>query len=95
MNVSEFVKSAKAGIVTVTFKKINTDEIRVMPCTLNSALLKEAGVPIEIKEIGPDSDHVAVWSLDKKAWRSFRVSTVTEWSVGEPKKEISNQGSDS
>jgi len=95
MNVSEFVKSAKAGIVTVTFKKINTDEIRVMPCTLNPDLLKEAGVPIEIKEIGSDSDHVAVWSLDKKAWRSFRVSTVTEWSIGEPKKEISNQGSDS
>ena len=54
MNVSEFVKSAKAGIVTVTFKKINTDEIRVMPCTLNADLLKEAGVSIEIKEIGAD-----------------------------------------
>ena len=95
MNVSEFVKSAKAGIVTVTFKKINTDEIRVMPCTLNNDLLKEAGVPIQIKEIGADSDHIAVWSLDKKAWRSFRVSTVTEWSIGEPEEKVSNKGSDS
>ena len=66
-----------------------------MPCTLNSDLLKEAGVPIQIKEIGADSDHIAVWSLDKKAWRSFRVSTVTEWSQGEPEQEISNQGSSS
>ena len=77
MNVSEFVKSAKAGIVTVTFKKINTDEIRVMPCTLNSDLLKEAGVPIQIKEIGADSDHIAVWSLDKKAWRSVSYTHLT------------------
>jgi len=33
--------------------------------------------------------------MDKKAWRSFRVNTVIEWSIGEPEEKVSNKGSDS
>jgi hypothetical protein len=94
MNIKEFVDAARAGITTVTFKKINTDEVRVMPCTLNEEILKEHGIEMKLKSVGPDSDHVACFALDKKAWRSFRVSTVISWSKGEPKQETSNQGSD-
>jgi len=81
-NIGKFLKEAKEGIVTVEFKKIDSDEIRVMPCTLNNNL-SDNRVPESMNQ-SVDNDHFAVWSLDKKAWRSFRVSTVVRWYVGEP-----------
>lgn len=78
---SRLIEALKKGTVTVTFKKINTDEIRVMPCTLNPVVLEAHGVTIEIKDIDSNTDHVAAWALDKEAWRSFRLSTVTGWEV--------------
>ena len=89
MNVKKFLDAARAGEVTVEFKKIDTGEVRVMPCTLNSKLSNQN---IEIKDQKDDNDHLVVWSLDKDAWRSFRVNTVIEWYVGREKKE-SNKGS--
>jgi hypothetical protein len=38
MKTSEFISAAKDGVVTVEFEKIDTKELRVMPCTLNYAL---------------------------------------------------------
>lgn len=87
MNAREFLEEAQKGAVTVTFKKIGTGEIRVMPCTLNRDL-SELNVPEQIEQ-KPESDHYAVWALDKKAWRSFRVDTVVDWYVGMPLKEES------
>lgn len=78
---SRLIEALKRGTVTVTFTKINTDEIRVMPCTLNSVVLQAHGVKTDIKDISPDSDHLAAWALDKEAWRSFRLSTVNGWEV--------------
>ena len=95
MKINEFLDAARAGIVTVTFKKINSEEIRVMPCTLNSDILKENGIEISIDKISDDSDHLVCFAMDKKAWRSFRVNTVIEWSVGEPEEKVSDKGSDS
>ena len=92
---AKFIKEAQQGIVTVEFTKINTGDTRVMPCTLAPSLIPNN---IEIREIDPNSDHLVVWSLDKDAWRSFRVNTVTSWYKGKPgesTEEISNQGSDS
>lgn len=89
MNVKKFLDAARAGEVTVEFKKIDTGELRIMPCTLNSKLSKQT---IEIKEQKDDNDHLVVWSLDKDAWRSFRVNTVIEWYVGREKKK-SDKGS--
>lgn len=89
MNVKKFLDAARAGEVTVEFKKIDTGELRIMPCTLNSELSKQT---IEIKEQKDDNDHLVVWSLDKDAWRSFRVNTVIEWYVGREKKK-SDKGS--
>jgi hypothetical protein len=83
------VNALKKDVVTVVFKKINTEEIRIMPCTLNEELLRENGVTGGvIKDFNPDSDHLAAWALDKKAWRSFRLETVISWEVGEPSGEV-------
>jgi len=78
---SRLIEALKRGTVTVTFNKINTGEVRVMPCTLNETVLEAHGVKTAIKEISPDSDHLAAWALDKEACRSFRLSTVTGWEV--------------
>ena len=81
MEIGEKTKLLEAlnkGIVQVTFKKIDTGELRVMPCTLDEKVLDAHGVKITIK-MNADSDHFCVWSLDKNAFRSFRLTTVTEW----------------
>lgn len=78
---SRLIEALKRGTVTVTFTKINTGEIRVMPCTLNPVVLEAHGVKTDIKDISPESDHLAAWALDKEAWRSFRLSTVNGWEV--------------
>ena len=77
------LEALRKGSVTVTFRKVNTDEIRVMPCTLNAKVLMESGVTnkVEVSDSGADGDHFAVWALDKSAWRSFRLDTVEGWEV--------------
>tara|TARA_B100001093_G_scaffold230801_1_gene221353 strand:+ start:8028 stop:8285 length:258 start_codon:yes stop_codon:yes gene_type:complete len=78
---SRLIEALLKGSVTVTFQKIDSDEIRVMPCTLNPAVLKANGVSGIVENISPDSKHLAAWALDKDAWRSFRVSTILGWEV--------------
>ena len=79
--VSRLIEALQKGTVTVTFQKIDSDEVRVMPCTLNPVVLKANGVNAVIESINPDTHHIAVWALDKDAWRSFRVETVLGWEV--------------
>lgn len=85
MNITEktnLVNALKRGTVQVVFKKINTEEIRIMPCTLKEEILRDNGVTGGIiKDFNPDSDHYAAWALDKNAWRSFRLDTVISWEV--------------
>jgi len=78
---SRLIEALKHGTVTVTFTKINTDEIRVMPCTLNPVVLEAHGQKIVVEAVSAETDHLAAWALDKEAWRSFRLSTVTGWEV--------------
>lgn len=80
--MKDFIQAAKKGVVTVEFIKVGTDEKRVMPCTLNT-VLSDHNVP-EILEQVESNDHLVVWAMDKKAWRSFRVNTVVEWYEGYP-----------
>lgn len=82
MNMNGFTKAAREGVVTVEFTKIDTGELRIMPCTLNRELSNH-NVP-EIIEQKDDSDHLVVWAMDKEAWRSFRTSTVKRWYIGSP-----------
>jgi acylphosphatase len=85
IDMTGFVRAAQDGAVTVVFKKIYDGEIRTMPCTLNRELSK-GNVP-ELIEQKDASDNIAVWALDKDAWRSFRVDTVLEWYKGYPVTE--------
>ena len=78
---SELITALKNGTVQVTFKKVNSEEIRVMPCTLNPLILEAHNVAPTVGSINPDSDIIACWSLDKTAWRSFIAETVISWEV--------------
>ena len=87
MNTNEKAKLLEAlqtGHVTVTFKKIDTGELRIMPCTLEPKALKEAGVTTTVKYSATSMEAFPVWSLDKNAWRSFRLDTVVQWDTNSP-----------
>ena len=84
MEIGEKTKLLEAlhkGIVQVTFKKIDTGELRVMPCTLNPEVLKANGIETKIDYTSEGMEAFPVWSLDKNAWRSFRLDTVEGWEV--------------
>ena len=51
MDVNAFIAKAKQGAVTVEFTKINTGEVRVMPCTLNPTLLEAAGINVTVENV--------------------------------------------
>ena len=75
------LEALKKGTVTVSFTKIDTGELRVMPCTLNPEVLKANGINVTMDYSANQMEHFAVWSLDKNAWRAFRLDTVTGWEV--------------
>lgn len=67
------------NVVVVKFKKV-TGEIREMSCTLNQNLIPA----YETKGIKKKNEDVlAVWALDKNAWRSFRLDSVIDFKVKE------------
>ena len=78
---AKLLKALQKGQVTVSFRKIDTGELRVMPCTLNPTVLKANGVESTIKYTENAMEAFPVWSLDKNAWRSFRLDTVEGWEV--------------
>ena len=77
----ELLAALHKGTVTVSFTKIDTGELRVMPCTLNPKILKANGIDIQVDYKARENEHFAVWALDKNAWRSFRLNTVVGWEV--------------
>ena len=84
MNATErksLLEALKKGTVTVTFRKIDTGELRVMPCTLNPAVLEANNVKTTINYDSQNMEAFPVWSLDKDAWRAFRIDTVEGWEV--------------
>jgi len=84
MNTKAIIDALKKGVVTVIFEKIDTGEIRTMPCTLNNDLTKQ-----KMTIGGYDSpDIILMWGLDVKAWRDVRVDTIKEWYEGYPKEEV-------
>jgi hypothetical protein len=88
-DIEKFLKAAGEGIVTVVFEKINNGGTRIMECTLKPEImpLSKAYGKEEMHQIKQraESDHLVVWALDRDSWRSFRVSTVTDWYEGKPK----------
>ena len=66
----------QANVKMVTFQKVNGDK-RTMRCTLNPSYLPET----KPKAIGasprPENEEVlAVYDLDEKSWRSFRIENI-------------------
>lgn len=78
---SKLLEALKKGTVTVSFRKIDTGELRVMPCTLNPVVLEANGVKQKVNVQSTDTEAFPVWALDKDAWRSFRLDTVEGWEV--------------
>ena len=78
---STLLESLKKGTVTVTFRNVGPGEIRVMTCTLNQAVLEANGVVNKVNVETTDTESFPVWSLDKNAWRAFRLDTVEGWEV--------------
>jgi len=80
VSVSELVNHLKEGVVEVTYEKVDGGGTRVMPCTLNPAIiLEESGSSITVSSVSGSSADIPVWGMDVKAWRSFRTNTVTRW----------------
>ncbi len=70
------------NVVTVTFTKVNGEE-RVMRCTLMSEYVPNApsnNGQVLIQE--SESKAVSVWDMEANGWRSFRVDSVKNISMG-------------
>ena len=54
---ARLIEALKKGTVTVTFQKIDSDEIRVMPCSLNPTVLEANGITVTVRRSrGKDID---------------------------------------
>ena len=77
---NDLYKALKEGAVTVEFTKIDTDELRVMPCTLNQEIHKQT---LNIKNYSTN-DTMVMYGLDVKAWRDVKIDTIQKWYPGYP-----------
>ena len=76
--MNKLIEALKKGVVIISFKKIDSGDIRVMPSTLNPELIPNVTNPLNVDS---SSDTIMVWSLDKNAWRDIRSDTITEWKI--------------
>tara|TARA_A100001015_G_scaffold215017_1_gene241367 strand:+ start:195 stop:434 length:240 start_codon:yes stop_codon:yes gene_type:complete len=76
--MNKLIQALKKGVVIISFRKIDSGEIRVMPSTLNPELIPNVTNPLNVDS---SSDTIMVWSLDKNSWRDIRSDTITEWKI--------------
>jgi hypothetical protein len=71
------------NVVNVTFMKVDGTE-RTLKCTLNPELLPAVPVTETKKERKQSTTSIAVFEVDLKEWRSFRVADVkrVDFSLG-------------
>ena len=63
-------------IATVTFTKVNGEK-RVMKCTLQEQYLPaQTDLEEAIQKKKPNDSTLAVWDLDARSWRSFRIENL-------------------
>ena len=76
LNKFELQESLHKCLAYVTFTKADGTE-RKMYCTLMAEYLPEPA-PLEESHVPrkQNDEALAVWDLDKKAWRSFRLDSV-------------------
>ena len=90
----QIVEALKANVCAVTFTKVN-GEVRTMPCTLKEDIVPAYERKTPVKEAtAKESATLSVWCIDKAAWRSFRVDSVTklEINVGNMPKVVDTAG---
>ena len=83
MNSEEILKELYKGVVTIVFEKIDTKEIRTMPCTLNNDI---SGQSMKINKYA-SNDTIVCYGLDVKAWRDVKINTIIEWYKEYPKDD--------
>ncbi len=84
VNTKELINALKKEVVTIVFEKIDTKEIRTMPCTLNNDI---SGQQMVFKNYS-SNDTIVCYGLDVDAWRDVRVNTIKEWYLGYPKETV-------
>lgn len=62
----------------ITFTKADGSE-RIMWCTLHESYIPDADKPKNEKEIKENLDVIRAYDLQKEAWRSFRIESVTHY----------------
>jgi len=79
-NKEELKNLLKSTVLTVNFKK-KDDSVRKMVCTLNEEYLPDVDQDsTESKRTKKEStDAIAVWDLEKQAWRSFRLDSIINY----------------
>jgi len=81
MSRETMVEVLKNNVVKLTFTKKN-GEARDMRCTLREDLLPQRDVSIDNpKERKSSNEVIAVYDLEKKDWRSFRIDSVNTFEV--------------
>ena len=70
----------KSHILDIKFTKIDGSE-RQMLCTLKESELPKLEAKEGKREKKPNENVLAVWDLDKKAFRSFRLDSIKEYQI--------------
>ena len=76
-DLDQLVRALKRGVVTISFQKIDTKEIRHMVCTIKTDVME--GTKLGIRNIHSESKSIVVYALDKKAIRDVMVDTIQSW----------------
>lgn len=80
MTREEIQNALRENIATVTFNKVD-GSVRVMRCTLKPELLPATPVKESKQEKQLNLAVLAVYDLEAKGWRSFRIDSVTNVEV--------------
>jgi hypothetical protein len=75
-DLSKLLDALNTGVCTIEFEKLDTGEIRVMPCTCNP---KYANKHFPRISQSSQSDTIVTYALDKRDWRDVRVNTIQRW----------------
>ena len=76
---NEMIKHLQTSECSVLFKKVDGTERRML-CTLNDQLIENG--KIAEREVKARNDNVlAVWDVENKGWRSFRVDSVIDFTT--------------
>ena len=83
MRPNTIIKRLLSGIWIVAFRKVEDDSIREMKCSL---MEEYVGKYKRRKNTKTNQDILAVWDIDKRSWRSFRLENVITMEKSKDKK---------